>query len=220
MRCLWTCTACRPTTKSIPTILISLTYSFFFGFMFGDVGQGLCLMIGGFLLYHFKKINLAGINSRCGLFSVLFGFLFGSLFGFEDVIPALWLRPREAMMQVPFVGRLNTVFIIAVGIGMCVILLTMVLNIINSCREHDPEKIWFDTNGVAGLVFYGSPYGDAGPVHDRPRAASRRGFGGDVSAAAAGDLLQRTAGSPAGKEKGHSSRQPGDVLCPGIFRTV
>ena len=139
-----------------PTILISLTYSFFFGFMFGDVGQGLCLMIGGFLLYHFKKINLAGIISRCGLFSVLFGFLFGSLFGFEDVIPALWLRPREAMMQVPFVGRLNTVFIIAVGIGMCVILLTMVLNIINSCREHDPEKIWFDTNGVAGLVFYGS----------------------------------------------------------------
>ena len=32
----------------------------------------------------------------------------------------------------------------------------MVLNIINSLRDHDPEKTWFDTNGVAGLVFYAS----------------------------------------------------------------
>ena len=60
-------------------------------------------------------------------------------------------------MQVPFVGRLNTVFIIAVGIGMCVILLTMVLNIINSCREHDPEKKSGSIpTAWPGLVFYGS----------------------------------------------------------------
>ena len=44
-----------------PTVLIGLSYSILFGFMFGDVGQGLCLMIGGWLLYHFKKMNLAGI---------------------------------------------------------------------------------------------------------------------------------------------------------------
>ena len=34
-----------------PTILIGITYSILFGFMFGDAGQGLCLLIGGFLLY-------------------------------------------------------------------------------------------------------------------------------------------------------------------------
>ena len=38
-----------------PTILIGITYSILFGFMFGDAGQGLCLLIGGFLLYKFKK---------------------------------------------------------------------------------------------------------------------------------------------------------------------
>ena len=43
-----------------PTILIGITYSILFGFMFGDAGQGLCLLIGGFLLYRFKKIRLAG----------------------------------------------------------------------------------------------------------------------------------------------------------------
>lgn len=139
-----------------PTWFVALTYSFIFGAMFGDVGQGLLLTIGGFLLYRFKHMDLAGIISRAGIFSTIFGFLFGSIFGFEDIIPALWLRPREAMMNVPFLGRLNAVFIIAVGFGMCIILVCMIFNIINAHRAKDIEKTWFDTNAVAGLVFYGS----------------------------------------------------------------
>ena len=137
-----------------PTILVAITYSVFFGFMFGDMGQGLCLLIGGFLLYRAKKMNLAAIISCCGFFSTIFGFLFGSIFGFEDIIDAAWLRPGEAMTTLPFIGRLNTVFVIAVALGMGIIILTMILNIINSIRAHDPEKTWFDTNGTAGLVFY------------------------------------------------------------------
>lgn len=137
-----------------PTILVAITYSVFFGFMFGDMGQGLCLLIGGFLLYRAKKMNLAAIISCCGFFSTIFGFLFGSIFGFEDIIDAAWLRPGEAMTTLPFIGRLNTVFVIAVALGMGIIILTMILNIINSVRAHDPEKTWFDTNGAAGLVFY------------------------------------------------------------------
>lgn len=137
-----------------PTVLIGITYSFLFGFMFGDVGQGLCLLLGGLLLYRMKKLNLAAIISCCGVFSTLFGFLFGSFFGFENVIGAVWLRPMEHMTSLPFIGKLNTVFIVAVSLGMAIILLTMVLNIINSIHSHDREKTWFDTNGVAGLVFY------------------------------------------------------------------
>lgn len=139
-----------------PTILIGLTYSFLFGFMFGDVGQGLCLLIGGFLLYRTKKMSLAAIVSCCGFFSTIFGFFFGSIFGFEDIIDALWMRPGQAMTTLPFIGRLNTVFVITVALGMGIILLTMVLNILNSLKTRDTEKIWFDTNGVAGLVFYAS----------------------------------------------------------------
>jgi V/A-type H+-transporting ATPase subunit I len=139
-----------------PTILIGITYSFLFGFMFGDVGQGMCLLFGGLLLYRLKKMNLAAILSCCGFFSTIFGFLFGSFFGFEDVINAVWLRPMEHMTSLPFIGKLNTVFIAAISIGMGIILMTMVLNIINSIRFHDPEKTLFDTNGTAGLVFYAS----------------------------------------------------------------
>ena len=137
-----------------PTILIGLTYSFLFGIMFGDVGQGLCLLIGGFLLYRMKKVNLGAILSCCGFFSTIFGFLFGSIFGFEDIIHPVWLRPMQHMTNLPFIGRLNTVFIVAVSLGMGIILLTMILNIINSYRSRDPERTFFDTNGLAGFVFY------------------------------------------------------------------
>ncbi|RGY97377.1 V-type ATPase 116kDa subunit family protein [Clostridium sp. AM58-1XD] len=137
-----------------PTVLVGITYSILFGFMFGDAGQGLCLLVGGYLLYKAKRMNLAAIISCCGFFSTIFGFLFGSIFGFEDIIQPLWLRPADAMMNLPFIGKLNTVFIVAVAIGMGIILLTMILNMINSYKNRDTEKMWFDTNGAAGLVFY------------------------------------------------------------------
>ena len=139
-----------------PTIFVALTYTFIFGWMFGDVGQGLCLLIGGFLLYHFKKINLAAIIGYAGIFSTFFGFMFGSFFGFEDVLPAIWMRPVTQMTELPFIGKLNTVFIFAIAFGMFIIVLTMILHIINAVRQKDFEGTWFDTNGVAGLVFYAS----------------------------------------------------------------
>ena len=139
-----------------PTWFVAITYSFIFGAMFGDAGQGLLLFIGGFLLYKFKHVALAGIISCAGVFSTIFGILFGSFFGFENLFPALWLRPMNNMMTVPFIGKLNTVFIVAIGFGMGLILLCMIFNILNAWKAHDTEHIWFDTNSVAGLVFYGS----------------------------------------------------------------
>ena len=139
-----------------PTIFVALTYAFIFGAMFGDVGQGLVLFIGGFLLYKLKKINLAAIISAAGFFSTIFGFMFGSVFGFENLIHAVWLHPSKAMVNVPFIGKLNTVFIVAIGFGMILILVTMILNIINAVKSNDKERLLFDTNGLAGLAFYGS----------------------------------------------------------------
>lgn len=139
-----------------PTWFVAITYSFIFGAMFGDVGQGLVLFLGGLFLYKTKKMDLAGIISCAGVFSVFFGFMYGSFFGFEDVLKAIWLKPMNQMMDVPLVGRLNAVFVIAIGFGMFIILICMVFNIINSIRRGDTEKTWFDSNAVAGLVFYGS----------------------------------------------------------------
>ncbi len=138
-----------------PTMFVALTYTFIFGAMFGDVGQGLCLFVFGGLLYLTKKVNLAGIISIAGVFSAFFGFMFGSIFGFEDIIEARWLRPAEAMTNLPFIGQLNTVFVIAIAFGMALNLLVMVFNILNAAKAHDLENMLFSHNGLAGLVFYG-----------------------------------------------------------------
>lgn len=138
-----------------PTMFVAITYTFIFGAMFGDVGQGFCLFAIGGILYLTKKMNLAGIISIAGIFSMFFGFMFGSVFGFEDMIPAMWLRPAEAMTNLPFIGQLNTVFIVAVAFGMGLNLLAMIFQIVNAVKMHDVENLWFSHNGVAGLVFYG-----------------------------------------------------------------
>ncbi|QNM04427.1 V-type ATP synthase subunit I [Qiania dongpingensis] len=139
-----------------PTVFVALTYAFIFGAMFGDAGQGLCLIIGGFLIYRFKKSNLAAVISIAGIFSTIFGVLYGSFFGFENVIKPLWLTPMKATMTLPVVGNLNVVLVVSVALGMGLILVSMLFNIYNGIKSRDIGKIVFDTNGVLGIIFYGS----------------------------------------------------------------
>ena len=101
-------------------------------------------------------MDLVAIIGMAGIFSVFFGFMFGSLFGFEDILPAIWLKPTEAMTTVPGLGNMNTVFVVAIVFGMFLILATMILNIINALRSKDVENIVFSQNAVSGLVFYGA----------------------------------------------------------------
>ena len=138
-----------------PTMFVALTYAFIFGAMFGDVGQGLVLLLGGLFLYKKKGMDLAAIIASAGVFSTFFGFMYGSFFGFEDtLIKHIWLKPKEAMVNLPVIGQMNTVFVVAIVFGMFLILTAMIMHIIVCVRNHDAEGTWFDTNGVAGFLFY------------------------------------------------------------------
>lgn len=136
-----------------PTIFVALTYTLIFGIMFGDVGQGACLTVIGFLIYKFKKLNLAAIISVAGIWSTIFGFLYGSIFGFEEVLEAVWRRPMDDIM---------TTLIMAICFGVFLILIAMILNIINGIRAKSIEKIFFDPSGLAGFICYGSVIGCVG----------------------------------------------------------
>ncbi|MEE0955438.1 MAG: V-type ATPase 116kDa subunit family protein [Eubacterium sp.] len=140
-----------------PTIYLAVTYSFIFGIMFGDAGQGLCLLIGGLLLYKFKKKPLMAIIGTCGIFSTIFGFIYNSFFGFEEFFPyEPLIRPKDDMVNLPVLGSINTVFVLAIAFGMFVILFNIVLAIINAVRQQDTVGTFFSQNAIAGLVFYGS----------------------------------------------------------------
>jgi V/A-type H+/Na+-transporting ATPase subunit I len=88
-----------------PSSLLALLVPLLFGYMFGDLGQGLVLVVTGLLLRRrWPVLDLLVIN---GVAAMLFGIVFGSVFGREDLLPALWLHPLEQpllVLQVPLAG--------------------------------------------------------------------------------------------------------------------
>jgi V/A-type H+/Na+-transporting ATPase subunit I len=81
------------TAEADPTPIVALIAPLLFGFMFGDVGQGLVIAAAGFLLrrrFPALRLLIAG-----GLVATAFGFAFGSVFALEHVLPALWLHPLD-----------------------------------------------------------------------------------------------------------------------------
>jgi V/A-type H+-transporting ATPase subunit I len=88
-----------------PTWALALIAPLLFGYMFGDVGQGLVLIAVGWALRH--RIPPLRLLIPGGLAAVVFGLLFGSVFSLEHVLPPLWLHPLEAplpVLLIPLVG--------------------------------------------------------------------------------------------------------------------
>jgi len=129
-----------------PTIFLAITYTLMFGAMFGDVGQGLVLLLAGFLLKNkVGRINLGGVFETLGVSSIVFGFLYGSVFGSERVINALLIRPME---------NINDILIAAIVFGCGFLILGFILGITNSIRKKDIERGLFGKEGIAGFMFY------------------------------------------------------------------
>jgi V/A-type H+-transporting ATPase subunit I len=129
-----------------PTTFLAITYTLMFGAMFGDAGQGLVLLLAGFLLRNkFGRTNLGGVFERIGVSSIVFGFLYGSVFGSENVINALLIRPME---------NINDILIAAIIFGCGFLILGYILGITNSLRRKDIERGLFGKEGLAGFMFY------------------------------------------------------------------
>jgi len=132
-----------------PTPIAALAYIFMFGVMFGDVGQGLVLMLIGLLLRRLvpgSKIADGGmVLLYCGFMATIFGFLYGSIFSNEHLIPALWFHPMEHMMDLFFAAIMMGVTFISTG---------MLLNILNRVSMGHYEEALFGARGIAGLFFY------------------------------------------------------------------
>jgi V/A-type H+/Na+-transporting ATPase subunit I len=94
--------------------------------------------------------SLGTIIVACGLVATLFGFLYGSIFGLENVLPALWLRPMDNIMQI---------LTVAIGAGVVLLSLGFLLGMLNAWRARDWGRLLFDHNGFAGFVLYWSLIG-------------------------------------------------------------
>ena len=128
-----------------PTPILAITYTLLFGLMFGDVGHGLVLAFIGIFVSKKFKTPMGGIMIITGVSAIIFGFLYGSIFGFEDSLPALWMRPAE---------NITETLIFAAGLGAGLIALSMLLYMYNAYKQRRLCDLIFGANGACGLVFY------------------------------------------------------------------
>lgn len=142
-----------------PSGFLAITYSLLFGIMFGDVGHGLLLLIAAIVMYKLKGMELGRLLIPCALSSTIFGFVFGSVFGYEHLLDPLYhalFGLEEKPIEVMESQWTMTIIYTAVGIGMVLVIIAMMLNIYSSIKRKDIGNALFGVNGVCGLIFYTS----------------------------------------------------------------
>lgn len=137
-----------------PTPFAALSYALLFGLMFGDVGQGLALMLIGFCLKRLAPrirhrcqmiSDTGGILLICGFSAAVFGLLYGSVFSCESLIPALWFHPM---------AHINDLFLAVILIGGAFIFIGLLLNIVNTILSGNLPEALLDRQGATGLALY------------------------------------------------------------------
>ena len=136
------------------TPFVAITYSLLFGIMFADLGQGLVLAIGGYLVYRIKGAKLAKILVPCGISSAFFGLLVGSVFGYEELLDPLYHAIGLQGKPISVMDSINTVLIVAIGIGVVLVVTAMLLNVISCLKHKKIGEAIFSNNGLVGILFY------------------------------------------------------------------
>lgn len=97
-----------------PSLLLALVVPLLFGYMFGDVGQGLVILAAGLALR--RRLAVARLLIAGGIAAMAFGALFGSVFAREDLIPALWLHPLDEPLMVLAVPLAGGALLLTLGL--------------------------------------------------------------------------------------------------------
>jgi len=114
-----------------PTIMITIFFPLFYGFIVGDIAYGLIIAGIGYWVYHSQEDDsalhqLGWVYFLSGLSSVLFGFAFGEFLG--DLAPSLGIHPLLFHRG----HDLMTLLLISIGIGIVHVLLGIALGAYNS----------------------------------------------------------------------------------------
>ena len=140
-----------------PSRLLSFVAPLMFGFMFGDVGQGLVLILAGFLLR--SRVKIAWLLITGGFSAVFFGLMFGSFFCYEGLFPAVWMSPVHHPLPL-----LATPLIL----GFVLLVLSLALDGLGHTWAGEGRTWWLQESGillsyvgVAGALFHPVGWGVA-----------------------------------------------------------
>jgi V/A-type H+-transporting ATPase subunit I len=127
------------TRDADPSLIVALLAPLMFGFMFGDVVQGLVVAVAGYALRN--RLPPLRLLLPGGIVAIVFGLAFGSVMAREDLLPALWVRPLEDPLLV-----LGT----ALAFGAVVLTVGLLLNAAQFFWRDEGRK-WLA--GDAGVLF-------------------------------------------------------------------
>ena len=132
-----------------PSPLLALLVPLLFGYMFGDVGQGLVLTLVGLLLR--GRWPVFGVLVINGVAAAAFGLVFGSVFGRDDIVAPLWIHPTAQPVDV---------LVVPLAGGVLILLLGLLLNALESFWRGQLARWWMSEAPV--LVLYlsllGAPF--------------------------------------------------------------
>lgn len=97
-----------------PSAAVALIFPLLFGYMFGDLGQGLLLSVAGLLLG--RRWPLARLFIPAGLSASLFGVIFGSVFSLHGIVPALWVEPLNDPLPVLMLPLFSGALLLLAGL--------------------------------------------------------------------------------------------------------
>jgi V/A-type H+/Na+-transporting ATPase subunit I len=217
-----------------PTPFVCAFFVIIFSIMFGDLGQGLLILVGS-LAIRFGLVPsvrswkpFAPIGVACGVGSIVMGILTGSCFTFESLLVPFTRAVSAALLGAPtdrFLslmpeggsGKVLYFFGFTIALGAVVNSTGLVINMIDRFRARRPAEALFAKTGLAGaaLFWWALGMGLRAVLGGRPAWFDVLGLGLPLAALALEEPLGRIV---EGRDKGGAKREGGEGAFAGIVK--
>lgn len=155
-----------------PTPFVAIFFTFLFGIMFGDFGQGLVILLVGILMA-LKIVKVGGWNKFAPIFigvgcsSSIMGLITGEFFGtekalepFAHFVTGLFGTPHAPILKVMPSSDPNSILVIfgifgvTIAFGIIINSIGLVVNMVNNVIRGHWGNVFFGKSGLAGALFY------------------------------------------------------------------